>query len=460
MNTEVSINTKAVLLLTAPLLVGKEAAVTKVLAPREYKKLAHYLHGIKRQPSDLLYSDSSELIRACGNLFIEEGRIEKLLNRAFLLSQVIDRWQSLGIWVLSRADPQYPRRLKLKMKSDAPPILYGCGDVKLLDMGGVAVVGSRKVEQDLIDYAASVGKLAAQSNRMVISGGAKGVDRAAMQGCLDLGGVVCEVLAEHLESAALKRSNRDFLISGNLVLVSAYDPSAGFSVGHAMQRNKLIYALSDASLVVNSDLNKGGTWAGAIEQLDKLNYVPVFVRSSGTYSDGVEALQRRGAIPWPNPKNKEEFLDVFDASFTQLRNGISELDLLGKMVDAGEVAAEQNLPENFQQGIQEAESGGVSRIDEHNKNRSVGFGNEDFKSVALKVDVKNTAEDPSDILFSVVRELIFEVLKSPMKDVEIASVLGVSVTQARTWLHYLIDEGVVVKQKKVATYILKPKPLF
>lgn len=459
MNTEISINTKAILLLTAPLLVGKEAAVTKVLAPREYKKLAHYLHGIKRQPADLLYNDSSELIRACGDLFFEEGRIEKLLNRAFLLSQVIDRWQSLGIWVLSRADPQYPRRLKLKMKSDAPPILYGCGDVNLLDLGGVAVVGSRKVGQDLIDYAASVGKLAAQSSRMVISGGAKGVDRAAMQGCLDCGGIVCEVLAEHLESAALKRSNRDYLISGNMVLISAYDPSAGFSVGHAMQRNKLIYALSDASLVVNSDLNKGGTWAGALEQLDKLHYVPVFVRSSGTHSDGLEALQYRGAIPWPNPKSKEEFLNVFDASFTQLRNVDSELDLLGKMVDVEELATEQCSPENLQHGSQQAESGRVCGIGEHN-NSEAWFVDESLESAAAELDVKNTEKNPSDILFSVVRELIVEVLKFPMRDVDIASVLGVSVTQARTWLHYLVDEGVVVKQKKMATYILRPKPLF
>lgn len=43
-----------------------------------------------------------------------------------------------------------------------------------------------------------------------------------------------------------------------------------------MQRNKLIYALADASLVVSSDLNKGGTWAGAVEQLDKLKFVPVY----------------------------------------------------------------------------------------------------------------------------------------------------------------------------------------
>jgi predicted Rossmann fold nucleotide-binding protein DprA/Smf involved in DNA uptake len=41
--------------------------------------------------------------------------------------------------------------------------------------------------------------------------------------------------------------------------VSPYDPSAGFNVGHAMQRNKVIYALADAVLVIRAEFEKGGT---------------------------------------------------------------------------------------------------------------------------------------------------------------------------------------------------------
>ena len=77
-----------------------------------------------------------------------------------------------------------------------------------------------------------------------------------------------------------------------LVLLSPYDPNAGFNVGNAMQRNKLIYALADAALVVNSDLGKGGTWTGAVEQLDKFRQIPVFVRSTGAPSAALDALQR------------------------------------------------------------------------------------------------------------------------------------------------------------------------
>ena len=98
------------------------------------------------------------------------------------------------------------------------------------------------------------------------------------------------------------------------MLISPYDPSAGFNVGNAMQRNKLIYALADASLVVSSDLNKGGTWAGASEQLDKLKLVPVYVRSTGELSSGLDALRKKGAIPWPNPQDPESLKAVFDVT--------------------------------------------------------------------------------------------------------------------------------------------------
>ena len=72
------------------------------------------------------------------------------------------------------------------------------------------------------------------------------------------------VMSDSLERGALAKDNREPLMDRKLVLISPYDPAAGFNVGHAMQRNKVIYALADGAFVVSSDLEKGGTWAGAI----------------------------------------------------------------------------------------------------------------------------------------------------------------------------------------------------
>ena len=59
-------------------------------------------------------------------------------------------------------------------------------------------------------------------------------------------------------------------------MVSPYHPTAGFSAGAAMGRNKLVYALSDVAVVVSSGQASGGTWTGASEAL-KAGWVPVLV---------------------------------------------------------------------------------------------------------------------------------------------------------------------------------------
>lgn len=85
---------------------------------------------------------------------------------------------------------------------------------------------------------------------------------------------------------------------GHLPLATPYSPHASFNVGKAMARNKLIYALSDYGLVIASDAQKGGTWAGAEEAL-KAGWIPVFVVERADVPEGNKALIKRGAIPFP-----------------------------------------------------------------------------------------------------------------------------------------------------------------
>ncbi len=312
MTPTLSPNTQAILLVTAPLIAGRGNASSELLSPGEYKHLVRRLREIQRQPADLLSPEASELIHECQPV-VDETRLRRLLGRGFLLGQAVERWHSRAIWVVSRADASYPRRLKTRLREDAPAVLYGCGDISLLETGGLAVVGSRDVNDTLIAYTRNVGRLAAMAGKTIVSGGARGIDHAAMAGALDHGGHAVGVLADSLERAVMNRESRDPLINGQLALISSYDPSAGFNVGNAMQRNKVIYALADAALVVSADFNKGGTWAGAAEQLDKLHLVPVYVRTSGEPSKGLRALRQKGAAPWPDPDDANAFKDVLAA---------------------------------------------------------------------------------------------------------------------------------------------------
>ena len=83
-------------------------------------------------------------------------------------------------------------------------------------------------------------------------------------------------------------------MSGDLVLISPFSPEAGFNVGNAMSRNRYIYGLADAAIVISSTPDRGGTWNGALEDL-KAGWVPLWVKRTENEKSGNPELVRRGA---------------------------------------------------------------------------------------------------------------------------------------------------------------------
>jgi predicted Rossmann fold nucleotide-binding protein DprA/Smf involved in DNA uptake len=204
----------------------------------------------------------------------------------------VEKWSRAGLWVITRSDADYPKRFKFRLRNDSPPVLFGCGNKSLLNIGGLAVIGSRNANHDDIEFTNQLGVKAAISQIPIISGGARGVDESAMLGAMNAGGNVVGVMADSLMQAATSAKWRGGLINGNLVLVSPYYPEAGFSAGNAMARNKYIYCLADSSLVIHSG-KKGGTLNGAEENLKK-HWVPLWVKPSRDADSANELLVKKG----------------------------------------------------------------------------------------------------------------------------------------------------------------------
>jgi predicted Rossmann fold nucleotide-binding protein DprA/Smf involved in DNA uptake len=158
---------------------------------------------------------------------------------------------------------------------------------------------------------------------VVVSGLAKGIDRVAMSAALEADGQVVGVPTEGIRRIANVNEIRNLVHEGRICLVSPYAPDVGFSVGLAMGRNKFVYALSESTLVVTSDLEKGGTWAGAEEAL-KGEFAQVDVWAGEGATRGNLALVAKGAHP---VHSKDEFWAsgfipapaVFDSDPEQLR---------------------------------------------------------------------------------------------------------------------------------------------
>ncbi|MCY3818736.1 MAG: DNA-processing protein DprA [Gammaproteobacteria bacterium] len=280
---------QAVMLLTVSL--GKSDA--DPLTPVEWGEFAHWLRESGRSPEDLLRGDLSDLPRDCGHPRVTAERLQALLNRGAALALRLDRWQGAGLWVLTRSDSGYPRRLKQRLRRRAPAVLFGCGDEKLFNGNGIAVVGSRNATPDDIRFAEDIGRGAAARGRLVVSGGARGVDQAAMLGALHAGGTAVGVLSDNLLRSATSARYRASLMSGDLALISPFNPEARFRVGNAMARNKYIYCLAEEAVIVSSTPDRGGTWTGAVENL-KREWVPLMVKRTEARDSGNPRLVELG----------------------------------------------------------------------------------------------------------------------------------------------------------------------
>ncbi|KPL81741.1 DNA-processing protein DprA [Herpetosiphon geysericola] len=283
--------THAILLLTTHL--GKQTKA-KPLSTSEWGRFASWLRSQQFQPEQLLNHQLPQLLNEWSDPNISLERIQQLLDRAAALGFALEKWQRAGIWILIRSDPRYPQHLKQRLKHLAPPVLFGCGNAELLNAGGIAVVGARHSTRAELEWTAELGTTLANHGAIVVSGGARGVDQAVMQAALAANGQAVGILADSLLKTALAASNRQALQQQQLVLVSPFNPEAGFDVGNAMGRNKYIYCLADAAIVVNSTPNKGGTWNGAIENL-KAEWVPLWVKPNSAANSGNSALINQGA---------------------------------------------------------------------------------------------------------------------------------------------------------------------
>lgn len=241
------------ILLTVPF--GKTDA--KPLSLGEWGRFALWLKDRGLEPSRLLKGDPKALLSSWTDLPVSPQRIEALLDRGGALGLALEKWQRAGLWIITRAELDYPERLKRRLRHASPPVLFGCGNKALLNKGGIAIVGSRDADEEDLDFSVSLARAAANQGLSVISGGARGVDESAILGALESEGTSLVVLADSLLRAATSAKYRKHLLAGDLVLVSPFNPEAHFNVGNAMQRNKLIYCLSDAAVVVNCTSDKG-----------------------------------------------------------------------------------------------------------------------------------------------------------------------------------------------------------
>jgi predicted Rossmann fold nucleotide-binding protein DprA/Smf involved in DNA uptake len=236
------------------------------------------------------------------------SRVAGLLSRATAMAFALERLDQSGITTLTPFDDLYPQRFRTSLGSRAPAILHAAGALELLDEGGVGVVGSRNVSDEGARVAMALGRQAASLDTPLISGAARGVDQLAMNAAFEAGGNVIGVPAHSLTRTLRSPGVRRAVYEDRTVICTPYAPDSPFSVGKAMGRNKLIYALSDVTVAVAADKGSGGTWSGATEAI-KGRYCRVAVWRGSGEGPGNEALAGKGATPITEVTQLRNMLD-------------------------------------------------------------------------------------------------------------------------------------------------------
>jgi predicted Rossmann fold nucleotide-binding protein DprA/Smf involved in DNA uptake len=410
-------DTQAVLLLCGEL--GQRGGNgLKPLGPRQYNNLATWLKTEGLRPGDLLTSEGRTKLGGLQTAEVNPDRVSPLLERGTALALVVERWERSGLWVISRSDSCYPERLKRYLGQAAPPLLYGVGSKSLLSRGGLAVVGSRDRTEEDGDFARRVGEHCADEGVAIISGAAKGIDRDAMTGALEAGGWALGVLAEGLARTAMSGQYRAGLVSDRLTLVSPFDPDSRWFAYTAMERNKLLYGLSDAALVVASSDDSGGTWAGAAEAL-QVGKVKVFVKSTGALAPGNPKLMSMGGIPFPS-EPWENLRPLF--SPPEEKNG----QLFPAAVPKSTPAVVPEAP-----------------------------------AMEPAMESRPAVEDePTRDAYTLVIDAVLALLREPQSDEWLSERLCVRALQMKDWLDRGVREGRLLKLKKPVRYVTHTPTLF
>lgn len=255
----------------------------KVLTVAQMRVLAECVRASAFPQEDR--SMTEEDVMALGYNRPSAQRIVGLLSETDRLRQYAYKGARSGCVPITRVTEDYPVLLRRRLGLNAPGCLWAKGDRELLNQPAVALVGSRELHPENLEFAREVGRQAALQGYVLVSGNARGADREAQDSCLAHGGRVISIVADSL----LKQQSRE-----NVLYLSEDSYDLPFSTPRALSRNSVIHSMGIFTLVAQCRAGVGGSWSGSVNNLHH-GYSPLFCFADG--SQGTAMLADRGAQP-------------------------------------------------------------------------------------------------------------------------------------------------------------------
>lgn len=252
----------------------------KPLTIAQFRSLAKRVAAGERELSSRVL-EAEDLVKLGYDAAMAQ-RIFALLSGTNQLREYLRRAENCGCFPVTRLNPHYPLAVRQRLGLDAPGVLWAKGDVTLLNRPGVGVIGSRDLADENRAFAEEAGRQIAQQGYVLVSGNARGADKAAQNAALSAGGRVISIVADSLQKQPLRK---------NVLYLSLDDFDQAFSAQRALRRNHVIHTMGSLVMVAQCSLGKGGTWDGTLANL-KHGWTNVCCFADG--SEAAAELQNRG----------------------------------------------------------------------------------------------------------------------------------------------------------------------
>lgn len=228
--------------------------------------------------------------------------------------------------IITFFDERYPPLLK--EIPDPPMLLFVLGDVDLLSMVQLGVVGSRQSTVGGEETCRQICSQVSAAGIVITSGMALGIDGAAHQAALNAGGKTIAVVGTGLDRVyPAKHHDLAHAIATYGAIVSEFPIGVGVRQHHFPQRNRIISGLSAGVLVVEATVKSGSliTARHAAEQGREVFAIPGSIHNP--LSRGCHALIRQGAKLTESAEDiLEELLPLVQANWQLLQNTDSKTE--------------------------------------------------------------------------------------------------------------------------------------
>lgn len=235
-------------------------------------------------------------------------KIEKIIDTAnkFNAEKELEKCEKLGIKIITYLDEEYPE--SLRFISNPPLVLYVKGNLK--ELPSVSVVGTRHPTPYGVKYAKQIVSDMARIGLNIVSGLARGIDTVAHKAALNAKGKTYAVIGSGLNRIYPPENTKlaDKIAESGGCVLSEYPLDTRPLKPNFPRRNRIISALSFATLVVEGDYNSGAmiTARYAVEQGKDVMAIPGSL--DNRMSNGPNKLIKEGAYPVRNIKDIIELI--------------------------------------------------------------------------------------------------------------------------------------------------------